>query len=259
MQTISFYSEILIYCLIGMLILLFVIWRKTRSKNLINGQQGVWVDYGEFMERQIFEEVDDHLIVTREHHWKDVKQIKSIEKYIADLDGTNMVRNGKTQVYYKNGHLEYEVNYEKGVVVDKMVTFYHDNGAIKRKISHEYNLPHGEVIDFYKNGNVYKTQFMEYGDLNGEWKSYYEDGKVLGVGNQKKGLWDGLIAEYHPNGNKKLESNFILNVATYEKKYHPNGILEYHVEFRDGKAMNDVSIYDEKGDFVKRVPFETII
>jgi antitoxin component YwqK of YwqJK toxin-antitoxin module len=79
-------------------------------------------------------------------------------------------------------------------------TEFYESGKVKNqfvKIGTEY-----KVTRYYESGPVEEIGFYNsLGEKNGEWKRYYEDGKMFATANYRDGIKHGDWKIYNPQGN----------------------------------------------------------
>lgn len=169
------------------------------------------------------------------------------------LDGK---KNGIFKKYDKKGNLVSIEKYEKGdkVVEDKETADYkikrdfYESGEVKTKATFLDGKMDGVRREYDKNGNVIESYIMDEGNVvgkgivdkeglkQGNWKEYYDSGKLKAKGKYKDDVKIGLWVYYYKNG--KIEQKGHYNEKgkpTGEWKwYYRNGQLRKKEEMKDG-------------------------
>ena len=163
----------------------------------------------------------------------------------------NLVLDGKYVTYFLNGKIKLSGNYKNNKKNGKWVEYYEDGNKIS-EINYQDEVKVGKALYYYKSGqlkteNLYvlnenysvsKNETAFY--LDGEQRSYFENGKLESISHYEKGMKNGLFETWNVSGNKKSEITYCLNVCcgTY-KTWYENGQLEKNISFKN-------PIYDDK-------------
>lgn len=89
------------------------------------------------------------------------------------------------------------------------------------------------------------------GEKDGLWKEYFDNGKLMIIGNYIEGKKDGIWKEYFENGQLSSKSNY-----AHGKKenllelYHPKGHLKGKINYKDGKEDGIIEVYHENGQLM---------
>lgn len=110
----------------------------------------------------------------------------------------------------------------------------------------------------YDNGQLeFSIQYDSEGNEHGEWKYYFENGKVEMIENYNHGWPSGLWASYFENG--QLETQGYYNNEGYEngiwEAYFENGKLNYKGEYLNGLPIKDWKIYNDDGSLEASLSF----
>ena len=186
----------------------------------------------------------------------------------------NNKRVGEWRQYHKNGQVSKEYSYTDGKYNDASISYY-ENGIV----SHKTELEDGIYVRFryYESGNLeYKRQyisgyfksFYESGaketeanyfefELVGEWKKYYESGKLEWLVTYKDGYRNGIYKKYNENGDLIVEGTTAKDkLHGEEKRYLPNNVLEWKGNYRKGVLSNTWIKYDENGNKIEKIKFK---
>lgn len=181
----------------------------------------------------------------------------------------NGLPEGVSREYNEDGSIEKAVIYAKGNIIGKGIMdengikegaweeFYFD-GKLRAKGNYISGLKTGEWIFYYENGVLeQKGEYNSEGKPVGLWVWYYDNGNLWREEFFIKGLKDGLVTEFDPNGNiisegeyfeDMEEGKWIYNIENHRiegyysnglrngiwKHFYPNGQLAF-----EGQFIND--------------------
>lgn len=147
----------------------------------------------------------------------------------------------------------------------------------------------GYNIFYYPNDQISSEGVMKEGKPDGLWKTYYVDGVIKSIGIRKNGFLDsvwvfyneeGLIREKinYLNGKKNgyyysfnfLKNNDSITVSYLEKEdlysnntrngisnyYFPNGVIQFSVNYIDGKRQGYSKEYDKLGNLITVIQYQ---
>ncbi len=209
--------------------------------------EGDWLNYNELGD-----------LSTRTHYFKN------------DLHGI------RTE-YFPNGKIYNETIYNSGWI-DEFIQY----DTLGKVIQHQaFKNASGKQVVLQLNGKPYSESVYHHGDLHGELKFYFYDGKVNSVQYYKYGLQDSIYRSYYLNGKPAKEGQYKLgnrtgtwktyyssgklNVTeTFENGelngkrfyYHENGKLDSETDMLDGDRHGLVKKYDETGNLAYQLRFE---
>jgi tetratricopeptide (TPR) repeat protein len=84
--------------------------------------------------------------------------------------------------------------------------------------------------------------------FTGAFVEYFDNGKIKGKGEFKKGLVDGLRLTYYENGQIKTEKKYIAGQTEGKStEYFDNGKTKQEGEFKNGKEEGAWKLYHENG------------
>lgn len=102
---------------------------------------------------------------------------------------------------------------------------------------------HGQYKEYYQNGKLCLIRNYDNGKLHGEERTYYINGKLENICNYVDGKIHGEYKEYHENDKLCNICNYVGGKIHGEyKEYNENGILETH-RFYNMDEMVDLSIH----------------
>lgn len=182
-----------------------------------------------------------------------IDEIKCDNKDVSICtDKNDKPLNGIVQQYFKEGQLAAKIGFKDGKNHGKTY-MYHPNGQVAKLITFEDGVPNGVFEDYYSTGQLQQQGIYTNGELSGEVKSYYESGKlkleldikeIATVDNKK--LISGTEKEYYEDGTLKQSKTVTKGNGTIDK-YHPNGIILTHGEYKNGLPNGEFKEYYNDG------------
>jgi antitoxin component YwqK of YwqJK toxin-antitoxin module len=93
-------------------------------------------------------------------------------------------------------------------------------------------------------------------NINGEYKTYYDSGKLKHVCFYNNGILEGHVCKYHPNGVLKQFSIYKNGKLNGEStKFYSNGTLKRADNFVDGRKDGETRIYNSKSQLEERINY----
>ncbi|MDP4266946.1 MAG: toxin-antitoxin system YwqK family antitoxin, partial [Bacteroidota bacterium] len=177
---------------------------------------------------------------------KSAKIFKSgvmIGKGIVDDGG---MKNDSWKEYFETGELRGEGNYKNDRRIGKWI-FYHRNGKIEQTGTYiEGEIPDGEWKWFYESGKLLKSEIFKRGLLEGLLKEYTDSGNVITEGKYQDDLKEGEWF-YDMNDHKEIGS-YKSGMRDGEwKHYYNNGNLSFTGNYIDGIPEGKHTWYHENG------------
>lgn len=164
---------------------------------------------------------------------KNLKEIKSFlgvfrQKWIELLSPNKVELNGENKIHFFS-YNNYSLASNGGLKDGKefgLRTFYHSKGNI-------------QATGFYNENNK----------KDGDWKWYYENGKLKETGTFKDGLLQGKNILYHNNGRLYIDAIAKDSKLEGEYKYYlPSGALAQKKYFKEGKLNGSYTSYFSVGE-----------
>jgi len=160
--------------------------------------------------------------------------MKEIFTLIMVMFFCNLFSQEKIVKKYDNGNIFYE-SYIVNNVLDSIYREYYSNGVIKREgVFKNCQYKTNKVILITVGCGVVKKDSIKDGILNGEWKEYYETGKIKSISNYFCGIEQGNFYYYS-------ESENIKSIDFYNA-----GKKIMSQSFNDNHTLSEVEYYDEK-------------
>lgn len=179
--------------------------------------------------------------------------------------------------YYPNGKVYNETIYNSGWIEEFIQ--YDTTGKV---INHrEFPNASGKQVVLNLNGKTYSESSYYNGDLHGELKFYFYDGRVNTVQYYKHGIQDSIYRSYYVNGKMATEGQYkwgnrsgtwksyynsgvVSAVESYSfgelngKKftYYENGKLDSETEMYSGDRHGIMKRFDESGNLAYQLRYE---
>jgi len=157
---------------------------------------------------------------------------------------------------YDNGNIQYE-GFVVNNTLDSIYKEYYSNGVLKEEGYYK------DCQYKFKNKSVYRVvcgvgcekDNIRFGKRNGEWKHYYENGKLKSRANYFCGIEQGNFFYYFENGSISSIDFYDAGNLIMSQEYNVNNILEkiiYHenkfIKGKKYKTTRTVEFY-ENGNF----------
>ncbi len=148
-------------------------------------------------------------------------------------------QSGIQKTYYKNGMLKSAETWDYNVP-DGPASYYDSTSGQKTKdltyFTDQTNLVqlNGYCANYYEPGSIKTEGTFIYGEKNGEWKFYDENGRLTSIKYFEKGLLSGPFLQYYPATAKKaVEGNY--------KDHKREGVFRYY--FPNSDSLSGVEYY----------------
>jgi antitoxin component YwqK of YwqJK toxin-antitoxin module len=139
---------------------------------------------------------------------------------------------------YDNGNIQYE-GFVVNNTLDSIYKEYYDNGVLKEEGCYkncDYKFNNRSVLRLGC-GVGSKKDSINFGKRIGEWKNYYENGKLKSSTNYFCGIEQGSFFYYYENGA----------ISTID--FYDAGDLNISQEYNENKTLEEIIYYDKK--FIK--------
>ena len=157
---------------------------------------------------------------------ENIGNITSKELFVNDI------KEGQAYYYYNNGKIKETINYGKDKPDGISIEYAEDGRIITIKRYSKGSLVERQKVNRYDDNNI----------KIGEWLDFYEGIKVKSESNYKNGLLDGYYKEYNENGK-------LILTLLYDK-----GKLVEKVK-EDEKAVIVREKVDDKGNIIESGPY----
>jgi antitoxin component YwqK of YwqJK toxin-antitoxin module len=167
----------------------------------------------------------------------------------------NDIMEGEETGYYQTGKLKYKSMVAAGNYNGAYDMFY-ENGSPYKNINFVKGLKSGPAKEYfnYPKGATYAEGIYENDQPVGEWKYYYNTGKVFSTGAfNKKGLKDGVWKTYSNKGVLIKEDTYSDGRSEgIAKNYYDDGKIYEEFYYRKNK-INLYKYYSTSGAIVKEI------
>lgn len=171
----------------------------------------------------------------------------------GEYDYVNDVFTGYEYAYYSGGQLKFKVQI-KDAKYDGELTHYYPNGSKKEVLSYSKDNKEGKYVEYFPNPkDKIKSEGMYTENFpTGEWKYYYENGKISNQGSfGKKGLKDGVWKTYTPDGVLYSDDTYSNGKSEgVGKAYYEDGKV-YEEFYYKKNRITSYKYYDKSGKLVK--------
>lgn len=156
----------------------------------------------------------------------------------------NGQREGEWIIYHPNGEIAAKGFYQNGKQVGKW-TYYHDNGMVSEEgVMTQDGVKDGVWKMYYRSGQ-YKGE-STYVNGEGEYKEYYENGKLKAIGKIVNDKNEGVWKYYYQTGELEGTCSYVNGKGLY-KGYYENGKLKMEGQLDNGNNVGLWTIYNEDG------------
>ncbi len=111
---------------------------------------------------------------------------------------------------YKDGmpkEISYYQRVGKKIVLTKLVE-YHKNGQIYKEENYKNGKMNGKSVRYFENGQISEDAYFKDGKVEGKANIYYENGQISEERNFRDGKKDGKWTTYYKNGHIETEQNY---------------------------------------------------
>lgn len=109
-------------------------------------------------------------------------------------------------------------------------TIYYDDKS-RTETQYRNGVRNGWTKNIDEKGNITSEGNYVDNKMDGEFQSYYPDGKLMLKANYKAGLLDGISYYYFPDGKVQKETKYERNKIIFIREYDKNGNLLYEDKF----------------------------
>jgi len=174
--------------------------------------------------------------------------VRELEEFDADIDIVRKDYSGF--YYYKSVAAAYYASMYDTYDADGYLIEYDDDGC---KVGEGYYLENGDAdgkfITYYENGNIKKITNYLNGDAHGDKIKYYESGSIKSQSYYLQDKKHGKFTGYHLNGSKKYEGDYEdgMRQGTWTF-YNPDGSIKSEVNYVNDQKEGKFVVFDKNGD-----------
>lgn len=176
----------------------------------------------------------------KEGKWKFYNQdgkLESIRQYKNDT------LHGVTKIYWSTKSLKNtRFNPSSDFVMDSI-----EGTILKSVLNYEKGVKQGKQIDYYTDLTHSISNYMN-GKLEGEYRAYYNNGKLAREENYKNDQVIGNRKQYYKNGQLKEITPYLFgNIHGVLKSYYPSGNLYTTIPYKNHRRDGIQKFYNEDG------------
>ena len=242
--------------------------------NYVNGKQE-----GKFITYHINGKKKEEFTLLKDRPDGEFREYSSHGRLVGLTNYKGGMKEGATTAYYDlpDSPKRFEGNY----VADKYSgkwTYYYNNG--KMESAGEYNskgLKQGKWLNYYENETVAEEEEYDNGKLNGVYKKFTRDGKLVEefiykndilqqfkqydiagkeIASGKREKKELNVVMFHPDGTKRREGRVYDNAPEGEwKDYDRNGTLTTLMQYKAGILNGEMTGYHENGKIKYKVNY----
>lgn len=156
-------------------------------------------------------------------------------------------REGTWKYYFENGDLKSQGNFKENIK-EGIWNYFYEEGELKAQAY--YRNDKGNYKEFYNNGKIKAEGINIDGQSDSTWVFYHENGKIKAIGDYSLGKRVGPWFYYHDNEIKSSEGNYV--DGKKEGKwiyYHENGEVSSEGALREDKKEGYWKMFNENGVF----------
>ncbi|MCK5169120.1 MAG: hypothetical protein KAQ75_04500 [Bacteroidales bacterium] len=224
--------------------------KKSEGKWSNNKLDSIWIFYDQLGDT--IEKINYYIGKKNGHHYRYYKTDKNKNKILSKDLYVNGQRNDKSYFYYENGKIKKVIPYlndkkqgvgfeydKKGNIVT--ITRYRNNEIIVQENINRYSTKgdkDGVWKEFYINGNIKEEKTYLNGKLNGYFKLYNEEGKLID-------------AIKYNNGEVDINSNDFETEIEIKEKYDETENLNFQGSYKKSVPIGVHRYFDSKGNVTK--------
>ena len=192
-------------------------------------------------------------------YFKDDKPVGKMTRYfptgevrvIMDYDDKSVM--ARTQFFWHNGTVA-----AKGVYIntkrDSVWLFYNQNGTLSSRVEYSSGKRHGVERKFYMEGNDIAEEINWKDSIkHGAWNQYFQSGQLKFTVTYIDGKLEGQYVSWYPDGKKEVEGMYRNGTPDGEwKRYHENGEYISTIKFDRGTITNMEEVEEDEHMFFRK-------
>jgi antitoxin component YwqK of YwqJK toxin-antitoxin module len=187
----------------------------------------------------------------RNGKWKDLYPDGKTQ---AEGTYTDNRRTGLWKFYTITGKVEQTGNYNNGRP-DGLWKWYHDNGNIRREEEYFLGQRDGSYIEYNENGDIIAQGQYSDGERNEKW--IFKNGDIIEEGKYIIGLKEGQWKSWYLDGKLKSKGYYVQgNPNGQHVFYYQNGKLREEQYYRNGLRQQTWKKYDEEGNILLTISYK---
>ena len=175
-------------------------------------------------------------------------QIKNCLGLIFFFSLSVMTSAQDTAVYkWENGNIKAKGFLEMGGIENGRWEFFSKEGVLQQVVTYDFGEFDGPFENYYENGKLKEEGYFMRAMRDSAFKAYYPNEQLEVEGYFKRGFRDSLWVFYYENGNKKESGEFEMDQRLGEwKSWYENGQLKEVREITEGQEKVQ-SYYSKDG------------
>lgn len=156
---------------------------------------------------------------------------------------------GEWKTLYSSGNTESVIKYDKAGKAQGEYLVYHKNKKIKESGVFVDGLLQGKVETFFDDGTIHKTDFYKDSKKHGQFLEYNREGIVISEWNYEDHIESGPFLETFKSGAKRRTGNMSSGKRHGEvRKFYEDGSLKSIGDYKNGMPDGLHLSYRESGD-----------
>ena len=125
---------------------------------------------------------------------------------------------------------------------------YFSSGQLESSVKFKENKKNGEYISYWENGKMSSSGYFNNGKMDSLWNFWDSNGDIEGISNWKDGLKHGKWTAFYESGQIQKESIFHEGeLEGVQFEYHKNGSKAMQAEWANGKKCGTWKYWDNNG------------
>ena len=191
----------------------------------------------------------------KEEHYENLHRETTIKYFEnGEIDSQAHFINGKREginIHHSDWDKEHKIisNYQNGLKHGKEEIYHYFNNKmyLMVEVCYKEGKLEGDYKTYYPNGKSLTIGQYEDNLKKGKWIDYYENGNIKTEGNYKNGKIEGTVIYYYENGNIEQERTYKNNILDNRKSYYLNGQLKESQIYSNQEKNGEYKEYYENG------------
>ncbi|WP_242094101.1 toxin-antitoxin system YwqK family antitoxin [Aestuariivivens sediminicola] len=132
--------------------------------------------------------------------------------------------------------------------VTGVIKRFRKNGVVEKEVYAVDGLLNGEARSWYDNGVLYEVGNFNSSKVDGEVRGWHRNGQLAARGTTRDGQKTGTYQKWYENGSLEEEKNYVNGKEEGSQKvYHYNGHLKSETNYVNGKLEGWQRVYHPNG------------
>jgi antitoxin component YwqK of YwqJK toxin-antitoxin module len=196
-----------------------------------------------------------------------IKRYYESGQLMASVSIKNGKINGKSFIYFSSGKKAFENTFLNGIENGQQKEYFL-SGRLKSKYMMKNGIPSGKGEDFFESGKT--AAIWDYREKIAIGKTFYETGELFSINKfidialiqikafNKSGIpLNGEFKDFYNSGKLQIQGFFRLGFPEgFHQSYYESGKLSYSGFFLNGKPNGEHRIFSENGNIVWKIPYK---